>query len=726
MKRWLVIGAAIAGGALVVAAIALMLGFGSIGEWMIRSRVLPHVRERLGRNVTVGDIEVKHGVVIFHDVVVGGGRPDLPPVVTIGRVRADYDWWDAITGDVRITRVKMSGLAAQVVRRADGTSNVSDLWKRVIAHRAAAGAPKPTSGRRWPDEVIVDDGSLSVRDLRDGIELSARMTATVRPGEPARATLSEVAIDTQFGPGARATRIDVSAEPKAIAKTAQVTVAGGEVSLWPGLSLTGVTGTIAPKAAGEALEISLSGGYGGVKETLWTARGVIDPRKQEEHLKITADKFTLDRLRPILEHSPVIDFADTTVDADLTVDATASSVTITGNLGVADLSVFHPKIAEAPVVDLDVRADFSASFDRAARQLSVTRASITARGVTFLIDGFLRMPGGDDPDTGLPRTAPRVAAHLVLDPVPCQRALTAIPPALAPHLKGFSLRGKIDADLHLDIDWEVLDAAVLEGHIGIFGCKVKEAPKGVSAEGLKVPFTHHVQVSEDDELSFEIGPDNPDFVPYEQISPYLVNAVITSEDSDFFRHRGFVRRAFRTALVRDLQAGYFKYGASSITMQMVKNVLLQQEKTLSRKLQELFLTWYVETELDKERILEIYFNAIEYGPGLYGIGPAARRYFGKHPSLLTPVEAVFLSTILPAPKRRYRQFCTGEPSKWTLAKIQRRLALMHDRGRLTDIEFQFAKITPLLFSRDELGSERGCLRKVHEALENKEPTAPTL
>ncbi len=64
-------------------------------------------------------------------------------------------------------------------------------------------------------------------------------------------------------------------------------------------------------------------------------------------------------------------------------------------------------------------------------------------------------------------------------------------------------------------------------------------------------------------------------------------------------------------------------------MQMVKNVLLYREKTLARKLQELFLTWHVENTLTKDRIIEIYLNVIEYGPGLYGIGPAAQHYFGK-------------------------------------------------------------------------------------------------
>ena len=105
---------------------------------------------------------------------------------------------------------------------------------------------------------------------------------------------------------------------------------------------------------------------------------------------------------------------------------------------------------------------------------------------------------------------------------------------------------------------------------------------------------------------------------------------MTTEDNGFFKHRGWVTSEFRTALKRNLQRGGFRGGASSITMQMVKNVLLSHEKTLSRKLQELFLVWYLEQEIPKERILELYFNAIEFGPRIYGIGPAARHYFGKN------------------------------------------------------------------------------------------------
>ena len=132
-------------------------------------------------------------------------------------------------------------------------------------------------------------------------------------------------------------------------------------------------------------------------------------------------------------------------------------------------------------------------------------------------------------------------------------------------------------------------------------------------------------------MVFMVGPENPDFTPYAEISPHVVKAFLTTEDAGFFRHRGFIPSQFRKALARNLKRGGFRLGASTISMQMVKNVLLSHEKTLSRKLQELFLVWYLEQELSKERIMEIYLNAIEFGPGIYGIGAAARHYFGKQP-----------------------------------------------------------------------------------------------
>jgi membrane peptidoglycan carboxypeptidase len=223
-------------------------------------------------------------------------------------------------------------------------------------------------------------------------------------------------------------------------------------------------------------------------------------------------------------------------------------------------------------------------------------------------------------------------------------------------------------------------------------------------------------------VTFAIGPDNPDFVPYDKISPYLVAAIMTTEDSGFFKHRGWVASGFQTALRRNIAGGGFRLGASSISMQMVKNVLLGSEKTLSRKFQELFLVWYLEQILSKQRILELYLNAIEFGPRLYGIGAAARHYFGKLPSELLPIEAAFFSSILPSPKRRYVQYCHGTLTAQWERYVRRILSKMHERGRLNNEEFATAMASTLVFDKAEMTmTEKQCTDWVRKITARPEP-----
>ncbi len=345
------------------------------------------------------------------------------------------------------------------------------------------------------------------------------------------------------------------------------------------------------------------------------------------------------------------------------------------------------------------------------------------RDVTARVSGHVALPSGTFkfangkqldviPDIDLTLTVPRVG---------CAKLLTSIPAPLIPRLADFKLQGFFGADVGVKIDFANLDAVELRGKIGIDGCKVVKAPPEVTALADTKSVVINVEVprppgvptppgGEPDLLSVVVGPDNPDFVVYEEISPFLVGSIMTTEDNGFFKHHGWVSSEFKSALRRNLQRGGFRLGASSITMQMVKNVLLTKDKTLSRKAQELFLVWYLEQVLPKERILELYFNAIEFGPRIYGIAAATRHYFGKKPSELNPLEAAFFSSILPSPKRRYVQFCHGSLSAQWDKYIRRIMAKSHERGRLTDEEYQAWVTQPLVFDRHEATfTERQCL-----------------
>jgi membrane peptidoglycan carboxypeptidase len=117
-------------------------------------------------------------------------------------------------------------------------------------------------------------------------------------------------------------------------------------------------------------------------------------------------------------------------------------------------------------------------------------------------------------------------------------------------------------------------------------------------------------------------------------------------------------------------------------------------------------------------------NVIEFGPGIYGIGPAAQAYFGKRARDLNPLEAAFFSSILPSPKKRYLQYCEGELNRWGDAKVQRILKLNHERGLITDAEYEAAQATPLQFARTETFSKEECVTMTKRMIQKTRPTQP--
>ena len=141
------------------------------------------------------------------------------------------------------------------------------------------------------------------------------------------------------------------------------------------------------------------------------------------------------------------------------------------------------------------------------------------------------------------------------------------------------------------------------------------------------------------------------WVPLSSISPYLIKAVLIAEDDKFWRHEGFDYEAIRKAIERDLKAKRLKFGGSTLSQQLARNLYLSPGKSLMRKMSEALLTWRMEKVLPKRRILELYLNVVEWGEGIFGIEAASRHYYGKPSSELTAFEATRLAAILPSPKR---------------------------------------------------------------------------
>jgi monofunctional biosynthetic peptidoglycan transglycosylase len=141
------------------------------------------------------------------------------------------------------------------------------------------------------------------------------------------------------------------------------------------------------------------------------------------------------------------------------------------------------------------------------------------------------------------------------------------------------------------------------------------------------------------------------WVPLNRISPYLIKAVSIAEDDKFYKHEGFDFEAIQLALEKNIKAGKFKVGGSTISQQLAKNLFLTPSKNPVRKVKEAILTWRLERTLSKKRIMELYLNVVEWGEGVFGAEMAARTWFGKPAAVLGPEEAARLAVVLPNPRK---------------------------------------------------------------------------
>lgn len=188
-------------------------------------------------------------------------------------------------------------------------------------------------------------------------------------------------------------------------------------------------------------------------------------------------------------------------------------------------------------------------------------------------------------------------------------------------------------------------------YIGIAVCSlIGLAGAGVGLILLSVPRPTDIRSCMTTKMyHVRLCPTEPGYVKLDDVSLVARNAIIVSEDSAFFDHKGFDWAELRASLETNLEKGGFARGGSTITQQLAKNVYLSSEKSIVRKLKEAMITIQLEEMLTKDEVLEKYLNVVEFGPQVFGIGKASRFYFNKPPSQLTAAEGAFLAFLLPSP-----------------------------------------------------------------------------
>ena len=405
----------------------------------------------------------------------------------------------------------------------------------------------------------------------------------------------------------------------------------------------------------------------------WKISGLADPRHSKADLRFFNRDTGAIKVPYFDERFNLIaSFDSIRLNVD-NIDLNSGELHLDGFTSITNLHINHAKIASKDVVIQNARFDYR--FLLGEDFISIDSSS-TVQLNKIKFRPFLSYATEKDTVYQLKIVLPKMQA---------QDFIVSLPDGLFTNFQGMQAEGNFSYALDFMFNKNqpqqlVFDSRLNKEHLKILKYGAANLSK------LNSEFIYRAVDNGKQQRAVVVGPSNPNFTPLDAISPYLRKAVLTTEDPSFFSHRGFISEAFRQSIIQNIKTKKFSRGASTISMQLVKNAFLTREKTLSRKLEEILLVYILENNriASKERMLEVYFNIIEWGPNIYGIGEASRFYFQKHPSELSLNECIFLANIIPRPKGFMWQFNnTGNLRDFIQNKQQYLTNLMLRRGLLS-------------------------------------------
>lgn len=402
----------------------------------------------------------------------------------------------------------------------------------------------------------------------------------------------------------------------------------------------------------------------------WQMKGYADPRLKKADLKFSTYDSTKIRMPYIEERFGLFSSfsAIHIVLNNLTMEE--GKLYIDGVTEIEDLTVNHPKIASKDVIFEKTQIDYH--FILGSNFIAIDRSS-SAKLNKITLRPFVKYSTEKDTIYTLKIGVPKMKA---------QDFVNSLPTGLFAHFEGMQVQGAFDYQLDFEFNKNNPEALIFESKLNKENLKILKYGEADLSK-LNGEFVYNAIENGRKQRSVLVGAGNPYFTPLEEISPYLQKAVLTFEDPQFYNHSGFSTDAFKQSIAKNIKTKKFTRGASTISMQLVKNVFLTREKTLSRKLEEILLVYLLENNrlVPKARMLEVYLNVIEWGPNVYGIGESAQFYFEKTPRELTLNESLFLASIVPSPKKFMWLFDKeGNQKPYAVSKQKMYKNIMLSRG----------------------------------------------
>lgn len=374
-------------------------------------------------------------------------------------------------------------------------------------------------------------------------------------------------------------------------------------------------------------------------ESVWHMEGAIYPSKKKLDVRFFAEnkKVELPYLEQKLGLKLNFDTISTRMD---NIEYSSSELRIFGNWSLKNLLVNHSKIAQKDVIIPNASIDCNMFIGE--KSISIDSSSVAYLGL-IKARPFIKYT-----------IAPSKIYELKFDTeeLQAQEFFNSFPQGLFASLEGIKVKGTLAYHLNFALDekspWKCeFNSGLTKNNFGIIGFGETNFQK-INGDFTYVPYEYGKPMR-----PILVSTANANFTPYAEISDYIKNALLTTEDPLFFSHRGFYEEAFRQSIATNFVAKRFKRGGSTISMQLVKNIFLSRNKTVARKLEEMIIVWLIENNRlsPKQRMFEVYLNIIEWAPNVYGIGEASRFYFDKNPSQLNLGESIFLASIVPKPKK---------------------------------------------------------------------------
>jgi hypothetical protein len=404
----------------------------------------------------------------------------------------------------------------------------------------------------------------------------------------------------------------------------------------------------------------------------WRINGMADPRNKKGDLRF----FNIDTGAikvPYFDERYNLKMSFDSIRFNIQdIDMSGGELHLDGYSSIANLKVNHKRIANKDVIIKNARFDYR--FLLGSDFISIDSSS-SFQFNKIKLHPYLSYNTEEDTIYKFKVNIPKMKA---------QDFISSLPDGLFTHFQGMEATGNFEYKLNFMFNKNKPNTIVFTSNIKKENLKITKYGN-IDLAKLNGEFTYRAIDRGIPQRPVFVGASNPYYTPLDQISPYLQKCVLTSEDPSFMSHRGFINEAFKQSILKNIRTKKFSRGASTISMQLVKNVFLTREKTLSRKLEEILLVYIIENNriTSKQRMLEVYFNIIEWGPNVYGIGEAAEFYFQKRPADLNVSECLYLATIIPKPKKFMWQFDQEGLQKSYATKHQTFLRnLMFRRGLL--------------------------------------------